>query len=77
MIIDLNVLWYLDSDEEFFDAPCSPLEEPLQPPSRIKSPQQEKLQKPDCSKNMTEYKIRFEVPEVCIVCTMVKLIWLI
>ncbi|XP_022429176.2 vacuolar protein sorting-associated protein 13A isoform X1 [Delphinapterus leucas] len=55
-----------DSDEEFFDAPCSPLEEPLQPPSRIKSPQQEKLQKPDYSKNMTEYKIRFEVPEVLI-----------
>ncbi|XP_055434341.1 intermembrane lipid transfer protein VPS13A isoform X3 [Bubalus kerabau] len=55
-----------DSDEEFFDAPCSPLEEPLQSPSRIKSPQQKNLQKPDCFKNMIEYKIRFEVPEVLI-----------
>ncbi|KAF4025446.1 hypothetical protein G4228_017289 [Cervus hanglu yarkandensis] len=55
-----------DSDEEFFDAPCSPLEEPLQSPSSIKSPQQKKLQKPDCFKNMIEYKIRFEVPEVLI-----------
>nr|XP_019821114.1 PREDICTED: vacuolar protein sorting-associated protein 13A-like [Bos indicus] len=54
-----------DSDEEFFDAPCSPLEEPLQSPSRIKSPQQKNLQKPDCFKNMIEYKIRFEVPEFC------------
>ncbi|XP_057581269.1 intermembrane lipid transfer protein VPS13A isoform X2 [Hippopotamus amphibius kiboko] len=55
-----------DSDEEFFDAPCSPLEEPLQSPTRVKIPQQKKLQKPDCSKNMIEYKIRFEVPEVLI-----------
>ncbi|KAI4542199.1 hypothetical protein MG293_007578, partial [Ovis ammon polii] len=55
-----------DSDEEYFDAPCSPLEEPLQSPSRIKSPQQKKLQKPDCFKNMIEYEIRFEVPEVLI-----------
>uniref|UniRef100_A0A9L0SXN5 Vacuolar protein sorting 13 homolog A n=1 Tax=Equus caballus TaxID=9796 RepID=A0A9L0SXN5_HORSE len=55
-----------DSEEEFFDAPCSPLEEPLQPPTTVKSYQQKKLPKTACSKNMTQYKIRFEVPEVLI-----------
>lgn len=75
MIIGLNsVLYYLDSDEEFFDAPCSPLEEPPQSPTGVKSCQQKKFQKSDCTKNMIQYKIRFEVPEVC---TMVKLLWLI
>ncbi|XP_058157611.1 intermembrane lipid transfer protein VPS13A isoform X2 [Dasypus novemcinctus] len=52
-----------DSEEEFFDAPCSPLEEPLQCPTRVRH---RKFQKEDCSKNMTEYKIRFELPEVLI-----------
>ncbi|XP_010951087.1 intermembrane lipid transfer protein VPS13A isoform X1 [Camelus bactrianus] len=52
-----------DSEEEFFDAVCSPLEEPLQSPTGVESPQQKK---PYCSKNMIEYKIRFEVPEVLI-----------
>uniref|UniRef100_A0A452VE94 Vacuolar protein sorting 13 homolog A n=1 Tax=Ursus maritimus TaxID=29073 RepID=A0A452VE94_URSMA len=70
LIIDLNsVLYYLDSEEEFFDAPCSPLDEPLQSPTEVQSYQQKKFQKLDCSKNMIQYKIRFEVPEVC---TMVK-----
>ncbi|XP_058421598.1 intermembrane lipid transfer protein VPS13A isoform X1 [Diceros bicornis minor] len=55
-----------ESEEEFFDAPCSPLEEPLPSPTIVKSYQQKKFQKPDCSKNMTQYKIRFEVPEVLI-----------
>ncbi|XP_034884904.1 intermembrane lipid transfer protein VPS13A isoform X6 [Mirounga angustirostris] len=54
-----------DSEEEFFDAPCSPLDEPLQSPTEIQS-YQKKFQKPDCSKNMIQYKIRFEVPEVLI-----------
>ncbi|KAM7093260.1 intermembrane lipid transfer protein VPS13A isoform 6-T6 [Molossus nigricans] len=55
-----------DSEEEFYDAPCSPLEEPSQSTTRVKSYQQKKVQKPDCSKNMIQYKIRFEVPEVSI-----------
>ncbi|XP_038435469.1 intermembrane lipid transfer protein VPS13A isoform X2 [Canis lupus baileyi] len=55
-----------DSEEEYFDAPCSPLEEPLQSPTGVQSYQQKKIQKPDCSKNMIQYKIRFEVPEVLI-----------
>lgn len=72
MIIDLNdILQYIDSEEEYYDAPCSPLDETFQPPTVYKSYQQKKLQSPDCAKNMTECKIRFEVPEVC---TMVKLI---
>ncbi|XP_025747150.1 intermembrane lipid transfer protein VPS13A isoform X1 [Callorhinus ursinus] len=54
-----------DSEEEFFDAPCSPLDEPLQSPTEIQS-YQKKFQKLDCSKNMIQYKIRFEVPEVLI-----------
>uniref|UniRef100_A0A8I3WA77 Vacuolar protein sorting 13 homolog A n=1 Tax=Callithrix jacchus TaxID=9483 RepID=A0A8I3WA77_CALJA len=53
-----------DSEEEFFDAPCSPLEEPPQFPSGVKCIRTRKLQKPDCSVNMTTIKIRFEVPKV-------------
>ncbi|XP_036886237.1 vacuolar protein sorting-associated protein 13A isoform X1 [Sturnira hondurensis] len=53
-----------DSEEEFYDAPCSPLEEPLQPTN--KSCQPKELQKLDCSKNIIQYKIRFEVPEVSV-----------
>uniref|UniRef100_A0A8C9IWX4 Vacuolar protein sorting 13 homolog A n=1 Tax=Piliocolobus tephrosceles TaxID=591936 RepID=A0A8C9IWX4_9PRIM len=55
-----------DSEEEFFDAPCSPLEEPLQLPTGVKSIRTRKLQKQDCSVNMTTFKIRFEVPKVLI-----------
>ncbi|XP_037348487.1 intermembrane lipid transfer protein VPS13A isoform X1 [Talpa occidentalis] len=55
-----------DSEEEFFDAPCSPLEEPAQLPTRSRSNQQRKALKEDCLKNMTQCKIRFEVPEVLI-----------
>uniref|UniRef100_A0A2K5EP98 Vacuolar protein sorting 13 homolog A n=1 Tax=Aotus nancymaae TaxID=37293 RepID=A0A2K5EP98_AOTNA len=55
-----------DSEEEFFDAPCSPLEEPLQFPTGVKCIRTRKLQKPDCSVNMTTFKIRFEVPKVLI-----------
>ncbi|XP_039701227.1 intermembrane lipid transfer protein VPS13A isoform X3 [Pteropus medius] len=54
-----------DSDEEFFDAPCSPLEEPDQL-TKVKCYQQKKSQKLECTKNMIQYKIRFEVPEVLI-----------
>lgn len=75
MVIDLNnALGYLDSEEEFYDAPCSPLEEPSQPTTKVKSCQPKEIQKLDCSKNIIQYKIRFEVPEVC---TIVKLIWFI
>ncbi|XP_016078375.1 PREDICTED: vacuolar protein sorting-associated protein 13A isoform X2 [Miniopterus natalensis] len=54
-----------DSEEEFYDAPSSPLEEPFQL-TRVKSYQQQKINKPDCTKNIIQYKIRFEVPEVSI-----------
>ncbi|KAM5300320.1 intermembrane lipid transfer protein VPS13A isoform 2-T2 [Ctenodactylus gundi] len=55
-----------DSEEEFFDAPCSPLEEPPQLLTRDKSILQRKLQKQACLINLTEFKIRFEVEEVLI-----------
>uniref|UniRef100_G3T225 Vacuolar protein sorting 13 homolog A n=1 Tax=Loxodonta africana TaxID=9785 RepID=G3T225_LOXAF len=62
----LSVQRNLDSEEEFFDAPCSPLEEPLQLPTTAKCSRHRQFQKQDYSKNMTECKIRFEVPEVLI-----------
>lgn len=55
-----------ESEDEFFDAPASPLEGPFQIPAKGKSNQQRKLQKEEYPKNMTQYKIRFEVPEVLI-----------
>ncbi|XP_054438980.1 intermembrane lipid transfer protein VPS13A isoform X2 [Pteronotus mesoamericanus] len=55
-----------ESEEEFYDAPCSPLEEPYQPTIKVKSYQQKECQKLDYSKNVIQYKIRFEVPEVSI-----------
>ncbi|KAM6169962.1 intermembrane lipid transfer protein VPS13A [Rhynchocyon petersi] len=54
-----------ESEEEFFDAPGSPLEEPLQLPTRVEF-NYRKSQKEDSSKNMTQFNIRFEVPEVMI-----------
>ncbi|XP_069332475.1 intermembrane lipid transfer protein VPS13A isoform X2 [Eulemur rufifrons] len=55
-----------ESEEEFFDAPCYPLDESLQFPTIVKSGRHRKLQKQDCSVNMTTFKIRCEVPEVLI-----------
>ncbi|XP_019503831.1 PREDICTED: vacuolar protein sorting-associated protein 13A [Hipposideros armiger] len=55
-----------DSEEEFYDAPCSPLEETYSTTASVKSSQQKKSQKLDYSKNIIQYKIRFEVPEVLI-----------
>lgn len=72
LVIDLNsVLWYLESEEEFYDAPCSPVEEYFQATASIKTYQQNKFPELDCSKNMIQYKIRFEVPEVCIIVKLV------
>lgn len=55
-----------DSEEEFYDAPSFPLDEPFMLPTRKKSSQQRKLPKTECLKNMTQCKMRFEVPEVLI-----------
>ncbi|XP_040844715.1 vacuolar protein sorting-associated protein 13A isoform X2 [Ochotona curzoniae] len=55
-----------DSEEEFYDAPCSPLEVTPQIPTRVKSIRHRKSQKQDRSVNLTEFKIRFEVAEVLI-----------
>uniref|UniRef100_G1SF78 Vacuolar protein sorting 13 homolog A n=1 Tax=Oryctolagus cuniculus TaxID=9986 RepID=G1SF78_RABIT len=55
-----------DSDEEFYDAPCSPLEVTPQIPTRVKNVRHRKSQKQDHSVNLTEFKMRFEVAEVLI-----------
>nr|XP_045011553.1 vacuolar protein sorting-associated protein 13A isoform X2 [Jaculus jaculus] len=55
-----------DSEEEFFDAPCSPLEESPQFVTRVKCTRQKNLQKQDCSMNLTQFRVRFEVAEVLI-----------
>ncbi|XP_049752971.1 intermembrane lipid transfer protein VPS13A isoform X1 [Elephas maximus indicus] len=65
-VLELPPIIEDDSEEEFFDAPCSPLEEPLQLPTTAKCSRHRQFQKQDYSKNMTECKIRFEVPEVLI-----------
>ncbi|XP_042636651.1 vacuolar protein sorting-associated protein 13A [Orycteropus afer afer] len=65
-VLELPSIMEDDSEEEFFDAPCSPLEEPLQPLTGVKCFNHKNLQIQDSSKNMTQCKIRFEVPEVLI-----------
>uniref|UniRef100_A0A8C6HGY3 Vacuolar protein sorting 13A n=1 Tax=Mus spicilegus TaxID=10103 RepID=A0A8C6HGY3_MUSSI len=55
-----------DSEEEFFDAPCSPLEECPQVSCRDKCTRQKKLQKKDCVMNLIQLRMRFEVAEVSI-----------
>uniref|UniRef100_I3MC21 Vacuolar protein sorting 13 homolog A n=1 Tax=Ictidomys tridecemlineatus TaxID=43179 RepID=I3MC21_ICTTR len=65
-VLELPRITEDDSEEEFFDAPCSPLGEFPQVPVRVKSTQHKKLQKQDCSVNLTEIKMRFEVAEVLI-----------
>ncbi|XP_023578759.1 vacuolar protein sorting-associated protein 13A [Octodon degus] len=65
-LLELPCVTEDDSEEEFFDAPCSPLEAPPQLLTRAKSVQQKKLEKQDCPVNLTQFKIRFEVEEVLI-----------
>ncbi|NP_001094445.2 intermembrane lipid transfer protein VPS13A [Rattus norvegicus] len=55
-----------DSEEEFFDAPCSPLEEYPQVSCRVESTRRKKLQKKDGSMNFIQLSMRFEVAEVLI-----------
>ncbi|XP_060243155.1 intermembrane lipid transfer protein VPS13A isoform X1 [Meriones unguiculatus] len=55
-----------DSEEEYFDAPCSPLEEHPQILCRAKSTRHKKLLKENHSMNLTELRMRFEVAEVLI-----------
>nr|XP_020040590.1 vacuolar protein sorting-associated protein 13A-like isoform X2 [Castor canadensis] len=55
-----------DSEEEFFDAPCSPLEESPPILTGVKSTRPRKLQKQEYSRNLSQFKIRFEVAEVLI-----------
>lgn len=55
-----------DSEEEFFDAPCSPLEDIPQILCSVKSFRHKKLQKKDCSMNLIQLRMRCEVEEALI-----------
>ncbi|XP_075787852.1 intermembrane lipid transfer protein VPS13A isoform X3 [Pelodiscus sinensis] len=62
----------LESEEEFYDAPTSPVEEmPFFEASsgsltRVHSVRRRRLQKQESLKNMTEFQLRFEISEVLI-----------
>ncbi|XP_067424979.1 intermembrane lipid transfer protein VPS13A isoform X2 [Emydura macquarii macquarii] len=62
----------LDSEEEFYDAPTSPVEEmPFFEASsgsltRVNSVRRKRLLKQESLKNMTEFQLRFEISEVLI-----------
>uniref|UniRef100_A0A8C3I5G4 Vacuolar protein sorting 13 homolog A n=1 Tax=Chrysemys picta bellii TaxID=8478 RepID=A0A8C3I5G4_CHRPI len=62
----------LESEEEFYDAPTSPVEEmPFFEASsgsltRVNSVRRKRLQKQESLKNMTEFQLRFEISEVLI-----------
>lgn len=66
----INKTLNLESEEEFYDAPTSPVEEmPFFEASsgsltRVNSARRKRLQKQESLKNMTEFQLRFEIPEV-------------
>ncbi|XP_063105632.1 intermembrane lipid transfer protein VPS13A isoform X3 [Cavia porcellus] len=64
--LDLSCATEDESEEEFFDAPSSPLEAPCEFLAGVKSVHQRKLQKQEYRVNLTQFKIRFEVEEVLI-----------
>uniref|UniRef100_A0A8C3SRI4 Vacuolar protein sorting 13 homolog A n=1 Tax=Chelydra serpentina TaxID=8475 RepID=A0A8C3SRI4_CHESE len=70
--LELHSLTESESEEEFYDAPTSPVEEmPFFEASsgsltRVNSVRRKKLQKQESLKNMTAFQLRFEIPEVLI-----------
>ncbi|EMP30416.1 Vacuolar protein sorting-associated protein 13A [Chelonia mydas] len=68
--LELHSLTESESEEEFYDAPTSPVEEmPFFEASsgsltRVNSARRKRLQKQESLKNMTEFQLRFEIPEV-------------
>ncbi|XP_074850841.1 intermembrane lipid transfer protein VPS13A isoform X2 [Carettochelys insculpta] len=71
-LLELHSLTESESEEEFYDAPTSPVEEmPFFEASsasltRVNSVRRKRLQKQESAKNMTEFQLRFEIPEVLI-----------
>ncbi|XP_030422004.1 vacuolar protein sorting-associated protein 13A isoform X1 [Gopherus evgoodei] len=70
--LELHSLTESESEEEFYDAPTSPVEEmPFFEASsgslsRVNSVRRKRFQKQESLKNMTEFQLRFEIPEVLI-----------
>uniref|UniRef100_A0A8C0H0X3 Vacuolar protein sorting 13 homolog A n=1 Tax=Chelonoidis abingdonii TaxID=106734 RepID=A0A8C0H0X3_CHEAB len=71
-LLIINATLNLESEEEFYDAPTSPVEEmPFFEASsgslsRVNSVRRKRFQKQESLKNMTEFQLRFEIPEVLI-----------
>ncbi|XP_012873844.1 PREDICTED: vacuolar protein sorting-associated protein 13A [Dipodomys ordii] len=65
-LLELPSITEDDSEEEFFDALSSPLDECPPIITGAKITRHRKSQKQDCSLNLTEFKIRFEVAEVLV-----------
>uniref|UniRef100_K7FYB4 Vacuolar protein sorting 13 homolog A n=1 Tax=Pelodiscus sinensis TaxID=13735 RepID=K7FYB4_PELSI len=71
-LLELHSLTESESEEEFYDAPTSPVEEmPFFEASsgsltRVHSVRRRRLQKQESLKNMTEFQLRFEISEVLI-----------
>uniref|UniRef100_A0A8C3PAE3 Vacuolar protein sorting 13 homolog A n=1 Tax=Chrysemys picta bellii TaxID=8478 RepID=A0A8C3PAE3_CHRPI len=71
-LLELHSLTESESEEEFYDAPTSPVEEmPFFEASsgsltRVNSVRRKRLQKQESLKNMTEFQLRFEISEVLI-----------
>ncbi|XP_074052805.1 intermembrane lipid transfer protein VPS13A isoform X2 [Macrotis lagotis] len=53
-----------ESEEEFFDAPCSPLEESVYPPSYTFRPRKSHKEET----NLIDFEMKFEIPEVLFQC---------
>ncbi|KAE8633133.1 hypothetical protein XENTR_v10001793 [Xenopus tropicalis] len=78
-IVDLPSLIESESEEEFYDAPTSPVDEkPFFEVSsgavaRTDSLRKKKLKRQETQKNMTEFQMRFEIPTVTIqLCSLSK-----
>ncbi|XP_078070643.1 intermembrane lipid transfer protein VPS13A isoform X2 [Mustelus asterias] len=65
-----SVLSVADSDDEFYDAPSSPVDEPAfllakdNLPQRAESPSKKQLRKQETLKNMTDFQMRFEITKM-------------
>ncbi|KAG8455268.1 hypothetical protein GDO86_001462, partial [Hymenochirus boettgeri] len=76
-LVDLPSLMESESEEEFYDAPASPVEEmpffevTSGSLSRSGSLRRKKLIKQETLKNMTEFQMRFDIPEVVLqICSL-------
>nr|XP_033782936.1 vacuolar protein sorting-associated protein 13A isoform X2 [Geotrypetes seraphini] len=69
-LLELQSFMESESEEEFYDAPSSPVEEKTffdmsgRSLSRSNSVRRKKLKKQESLRNMTEFQMRFEIPDV-------------